>query len=194
MVQARPDETIHQLKLQIETQQNLSVNKQCLIFNGKELENNQTLSAYGVRNKSLLHLAIMNTSEDQINVVIFSTGMTSVSLNAKGSTTIAQLKNEISKRKGVPFNEQCLLTKSKGVLHDSRTLSYYRIENDSKMQLIVLPRDHIKIFVESTTGKRVSLHVNQSERIDVIMSKIEEKLKLTPHQYCLTYNSKVLEG
>ncbi|CAG8636998.1 42506_t:CDS:1 [Gigaspora margarita] len=53
---ARPFDTIGCIKLEIQTLKEIPVSKQQLIFNGKLLENEWTLSDYDIEDNSMLHL------------------------------------------------------------------------------------------------------------------------------------------
>jgi ribosomal protein S4E len=53
-----PEMTIAQVKAEIEKMEHIPVAQQRLIFQGKQLEDNQTISSYQIVNDSTLHLVL----------------------------------------------------------------------------------------------------------------------------------------
>lgn len=57
-IDVSPDSTVLQLKGLIAEKEGIAVNDQRLIFEGKQIEDNQTLSAYSIIEMSTIHLVL----------------------------------------------------------------------------------------------------------------------------------------
>ena len=118
-LKVNPSETVRDVKVKIQNQEGFLPAWQSLIFNGKELEDAQTLSDYKIETNSRLHLMLcIHNFTISINV----TAERTITLdNVFYTTTIRSIKEEIKLQEHVPVDKQILMLADK-VLQDEHTL------------------------------------------------------------------------
>jgi ubiquitin C len=92
-----PSDTIESVKKQIQDKEGIKTDQQILIFSGKTLENNNTLSGYNIQNKSVLHLVIRFREQKNKNIIkIFFKTLTGkiITLDVEPSDTIENVKKK----------------------------------------------------------------------------------------------------
>lgn len=126
--------TIKELKNKIEEKENISTNIQRILFCGKTLEDNKTLSYYNIQNESTIHLIIC-VIKNKIRIFIKKLSGIEFTLYVKPSELISDVKARILYKDGVPYNQQRLIFNGKQ-LEDGTTLLDYNIKEDSIIHLV----------------------------------------------------------
>ncbi|CAG8613414.1 15172_t:CDS:2, partial [Dentiscutata erythropus] len=142
---------IRDVKLMIQDKENISVVQQCINFNGKQLE-------------IILTLSIAKFTKE---------------LKARRDHTIKEVKQMIQDKEGISSDQQCLYFKDQ--LYDNHTLSYYKIEEKSTLNLEYDERI-IMINVKLADRKIIKLGVNKNYTIERVMHMIKDKENISSFQ------------
>ena len=155
-------DSILELKRKIKDVTGVPRHKQSLSCAGIELENERTISAYNIRNKSFINLVVKIT-------VYLVTPLTQerMTLVQKPKDTIGSVKDKIHAETKILSHQQVL--KFNGIeLDDVHTLKYYNIESKSTLFLYV----SMEIFVEMSNGTVVNLKLFKSNTIKDVKERI----------------------
>ena len=187
-LKVKPDSSIEDVKSQIKDIEGIFPEQQCLIFRGKELKDGSTLNNCDMEKDAMLYLRVL---EIKVHVEKRSSPGRKITLELKPSDTIKTLKDKIQEKEWIKPEQQCVMFNGQQMEH-SRTLGYYRVENESTLHLIPFPVFK-QIYVKTLAEKKIVLDVEQSDTVRMVLDKIEE-LEQTPRGkiFELQYNGKPL--
>ena len=156
-------DSISELKRKIQDMTGVLRHKQSLSFAGIELENACTISAYDIRNKSVINLVV--TIKVYLVTPLSQERMTLV---LKPKDTIGIVKDKIHAKTKISPHQQVLKFNDKQ-LDDVHSLNYYGIENKSSLFLCV----SVEILVRMTTGRDMMLSLFKSNTIKDVKERIQ---------------------
>jgi len=134
-----PGHTVQALKREIRDETGIPTNQQNITFAGSELEDDRTLSSYGIKYGSVLYMRPYRLNEPVPDIVwqIFvktHSEKTVISVAIVPGLTVQDLKREIREGTGTPTKQQHI-TFDGNKLEDDRTLDSYGIRDGSVLYM-----------------------------------------------------------
>ena len=189
-----PNDSIANLKSMIMVKKGFPVDEQRIVYNGRKLEDDRTVSDYNIQNKSTLNLVLRvpgrHNSDNRMEVTILTKARGPLAtLAVRPTDLILELKLQIRGMTGVPYNKQ-ILNFADRELENTRFISDYSIRNKSVIDLVV----GIEVYVvTSLPQKRMALELKSNDTIGSVKDKIRVKTKISPNKQVLLFNGKQLD-
>ena len=137
-----PSTTIETVKALINEQEGIPPNRQNLMFAGRHLDGNRTLSDYNIQNGSTVYMmtSVQAAAEPVLYVKVHASRQT-LKFEYNPDMTIASFKSQICQKGQFSPERQTLLYE--GVLLENKhTISYYGIPKEGAMELVFIDEPH----------------------------------------------------
>lgn len=176
--------TVPALKVLVQEEKLILKEDQCFEFNGKVLNDSETLKEQGVKHKSLL---IMQEGE---KIEISLPKRKKVSLTVFPTTTLSDIKKVIEEKiPGMATKKQRLFLFDKDdELSDETPLTKLNFDMGKPLELRLF-----EISVKHWNGETISLNPDPSEYIDDVKEELEELLKIPTDSQRLTHDGKLVD-
>ena len=191
-----PNDSIANLKSMIKVKKGFPVDEQRIVFNGRNLEDDRTVSDYNIQDKSTLNLVLRvpgrHKGHNRIGVLV--TILTEARVPVATDTlvrptdSILEVKLKIRDMTGVPPHKQILNFGDKE-LENTRTISDYNIRNDSVIYLVEKMEVYLVIPVRQ---ERMTLELRPKDTVESVKDKIHAKTKISPYRQILQFNGEHL--
>ena len=128
-----PADSVEMIKQKIRKTEKIPLDKQHLIFAGKQLEDSLTISSYNIQEESTIHLVVRS-----IMIYVKTFTSSTIILEVDPADSIELVKQGIQEKEGIPFEQQCL-TFAGNSLQNWHTLRGLNIQNKSIFYLVRIP-------------------------------------------------------
>jgi len=146
-LEVQDGDTVESIKKKITDIEGIPVDQMRLVFNGKQLEDVNTIQDYGIEADSTVHLVLrlrgggLNDSNSK-QIFVKTLQGKNITLEVQDGDTVESIKKKITDIEGIPVDQMRLVFNGKQ-LEDVNTIQDYGIEADSTVHLVLRLRGGI---------------------------------------------------
>lgn len=173
---------------------NIASEKQILLFENRELEDNKSLMNYNLdKGLKTKNFELFKGDKNGIKVYIKRISGQILNYSFNPYLNIGKIKEKISEEE--QFLKELIQLEFEGnELENDKTLEYYNLRNKSTINLKFISKNGIIIFIKRPCGKLITLDVNQSELVLDIKYQIENIENLPINNQKIKYNDNELNN
>ena len=176
-----PNDTIDDVKNQIQKKEKISKEEQRLTFGGKKLGDGTTLDENRIKHGSVLDLGGMQ-------IFVREPDGKKYTLSVQPTENIDDVKSKLQSQEGIPKDQQRLSFEGKPLSDGNKSLKNYKIKHQSTLDL-----EPFIINVKTLDGKTIPFEVKLTDRIRNVKKQVEDKTGIPPEDQRLTHDGKELD-
>eukprot|EP00833_Pecoramyces_ruminatium_P001383 jgi/Orpsp1_1/1175415/evm.model.c7180000053745.1 len=177
-------DTISKIKSMIKEKKDFSEESQILKFSDIILEDNYTLTNYGIQNNSFINISL------KIKILVKTHKNEDLTFEIEFTEPIIKLKKLIQEKTGISIEQQILIYNSQELDDNSSTLKSYDVKNGSTINLIYIYNVSIKV----SNGKIIPLKIKSSDTVKKLKLMIKEKENIVEEEQTLIFGNKKMEN
>ena len=183
----KPSDSVQDVKMKIKKQEGIPVDKQRLLYRGKELTSpKSTMDDNGIENGSTLD---MLEAEMQLKVKT-PDGKTIFIDGVKPSDMVQDIKKKVEKQAGVPVEDQRLLFQKKELNNPTSTMDDHGIKDGSTLDL-----EKHTITIQKPDGKTFSVSIRpKTDTVGDLKKRVENLDGTSEDVQRLLYKGTALEN
>ena len=181
-------DTVESAKPKIAAKDGLPVYRQSLVYNGREMRDEQLLQDHDLVQYSTLNVYLRLSSIEEIKVRVRQPSGEVVSVTAGKEERVEVVKAVLEAELGVPLEQQWLSFQGQQ-LENQASLRGCGIQDGSELGLLVM----VPITVKTLTGQAFPLQVATSNSVREVKKKIARVTKISPERQRLIYTGKPID-
>ena len=189
------NDTISEVKQQLQEKSNIPAACQRLVFEGKNLDENSKLKNCNLPSQCTIHVIQTNppvVTQPSLPILVRTfTGKTITILVGPGDN-VTDVKHKIQQEEGYPIDKITLMFGGKE-LEDGAPLNHYQIQQDSTLLVSFKPNTAIGISVINTlTNETLRIDgLNTNDCVSDIQETLFTRLNLPTHIQSIVYNGRI---
>uniref|UniRef100_A0A0E0B8Q1 Ubiquitin-like domain-containing protein n=1 Tax=Oryza glumipatula TaxID=40148 RepID=A0A0E0B8Q1_9ORYZ len=181
--------SVADVKVEIERKEGILLDNQMLMYAGRQLDDRQILSHFGLSDDQILHVLICLF--EKLRIFVNISNRRTVRLDVESWYTVADVKLMIEALLGFPACTQLLMWTNPSVdieLMDTETLKDQNVKNNT----VLLLHPNVQIFIKSWEGRTLTTLVSMFDTAEEIWKKIKNRSQIKAEKYYLCYRGHVL--
>ena len=130
-LEVEPNNTINYIKFRIESKEEILSDQQNLIFGREQLEDEKTLSDYGIIDQDTIQLV-----RGEILIYVKTLDGKTITLGVELEDSVENIQNDIEDIEGIPCNQQKLIFSGKFLKNKKQTLADCHITKESTLVVL----------------------------------------------------------
>jgi hypothetical protein len=190
-MEAKNTDTVLSIKSRVSEKESIATNIQRVLFKERQLSDDDMLGSCGITKGSTLNVILKLT--EGISIYVKTLLGTTFKIEAEDNCLVANLKQAICTKEGLPSNNQILIYNGQ-ILRDIQNIGFYGIGNNSKLlvSLKVLSKGN-QLYAKLPGGKLTMLDVPVTESALAVKNIIQIKESIPISIQTLFYATKELD-